>query len=416
MRLLTILGPLLAGANALTALGRACHAPTSSPVLLRRSMAPRMQVGVGAQIGERVDGDRVCTVCVALLGQTSKIDAMIDGGDLSSEVDFAGFSQLVDTLEVQCGEADKRAIFAMVDTNETSTIAPADLKEALRASGAITQMYDDSLKTFGLLIAATLAFDAGVFFFKGGTAAFDFLTAYAVEDSLSVDNLFVFLLIFRYFKVPPQLVDTCLNYGITGSIVLRGFFIFAGLAAVQAFNPLLLFFSAFLIFSSYQLLTGEDAEEEEAELPQFVVDLLQKLPLSNTFEGEQFVVEKAGGGGPQLTQLAATLVCIAACDVIFAVDSIPAVLAVSDDPFVIYTSNIAAVVGLRSLYQLLSVAVSDLVYLETAVAIVLGFVGVKLGAEVAGFEVGSALSLGVIITTLTGGVLLSLAADKEADA
>jgi len=277
-------------------------------------------------------------------------------------------------------------------------------------------MYDDSLKTFGLLIAATLAFDAGVFFFKGGTAAFDFLTAYAVEDSLSVDNLFVFLLIFRYFKVPPQLVDTCLNYGITGSIVLRGFFIFAGLAAVQAFNPLLLFFSAFLIFSSYQLLTGEDAEEEEAELPQFVVDLLQKLPLSNTFEGEQFVVEKAGGGGPQLTQLAATLVCIAACDVIFAVDSIPAVLAVSDDPFVIYTSNIAAVVGLRSLYQLLSVAVSDLVYLETAVAIVLGFVGVKLGAEVAGFEVGSALSLGVIITTLTGGVLLSLAADKEADA
>ena len=114
-----------------------------------------------------------------------------------------------------------------------------------------------------------------------------------------------------------------------------------------------------------------------------------------------------------LTQLTATLVCIALCDVLFAVDSIPAVLAVSDDPFVIYTSNIAAVVGLRSLYQLLSVAVSDLVYLEKAVAIVLGFVGLKLGAQVAGVEISSALSLGVIISTLGSGVALSLLADAD---
>jgi len=210
--------------------------------------------------------------------------------------------------------------------------------------------------------------------------------------------------------VPPQLVDLCLNYGITGSILLRGVFIFAGLTAVKAFTPLLLAFSGFLIFSSYKLLAGDDDDEED-ELPQLVTDLLAKLPLTNTFEGERFTVPNPAGDGILLTQLTATLLSIALCDVLFAVDSIPAVLGVTEDPFVVYTSNIAAVVGLRSLYQVLSVAVSDLAYLETAVALVLGFVGVKLGAEVAGFEVSSALSLGVIGFTLGGGILLSLLAD-----
>merc|ERR1719329_1487557 len=138
----------------------------------------------------------------------------------------------------------------MVDVDGSGSVDARELKTALRESGALKTMYQDSLKTFTYLIAATLAFDVGVYFLKGDKAAFDFLTAYVVEDSLSVDNLFVFLLIFRYFKVPPQLVDQCLNYGITGSIVLRGLFIFAGLAAVDAFRPLLLGFSAFLLFSS----------------------------------------------------------------------------------------------------------------------------------------------------------------------
>ena len=357
--------------------------------------------------------ERVRTVCVALMGQYGKIEDMLDSGGLeSNELDFDAFSRLVSSLEVQCTEPDKRAIFAMIDVDSSRTIDASELKDALRSSGAITRMYDDSLRTFGQLLAATLAFDAGIFFLKGGTAAFDFLTAYIVEDSLSVDNLFVFLLIFRYFKVPPQLVDACLNYGITGSILLRGIFIFAGLAAVKAFSPLLLGFSGFLIFSSYRLLVADDEEDDSIELPQIVVDLLERLPLSKTFEGDQLFIKDAARG-LLLTQLTATLVCIALCDVLFAVDSIPAVLAVSDDPFVIYTSNIAAVVGLRSLYQLLSVAVSDLVYLEKAVAIVLGFVGLKLGAEVAGVGISSAVSLGVIISTLGSGVALSLLADAD---
>ena len=366
-----------------------------------------------------LDDERVRTVCVALMGQSSKIDDLIEGGGLPScMLDFNGFSGLVDELDVPCSTGDKRAIFDMIDVGGSATIDASELKANLRASGAISRMYDQSLRTFTVLLLATLAFDVGIFFTKGGTAAFDFATAYVVEDSLSLDNLFVFLLIFRRFKVPPQLVDVCLDYGITLSILLRGVFIFAGLAAVNAFAPLLLGFSGFLLYSSYQLLTGGgDDEEEGEELPELVTDLLAKLPLSNTFEGEALVVDGGGGDGrfPLLTQLSATLVCIAFCDVLFAVDSIPAVLAVSEDPFVVYTSNIAAVVGLRSLYQLLSVAVADLIYLEKAVALVLGFVGVKLGAEVAGLEISSALSLAVILSTLGGGIALSKLATTQHD-
>ena len=239
------------------------------------------------------DDARLCTVCVALLGQYRQIDEMIEAvpSPVPQQLDVGAFAELVDSLEVQCSEADKRAIFTMIDRDGSGSICASELRQALRSSGAIKSMYDGSLRTFGTLIAATLAFDVGVFALKGSTAALDFLTAYAVEDSLSVDNLFVFLLIFRTFKVPPQTVDACLNYGITGSIVLRGVFIFAGLAAVSAFNPLLLGFSAFLLFSSYQLLTGDD-DDDDLELPQLVVDLLERLPMTNTFEGDSLYVKR----------------------------------------------------------------------------------------------------------------------------
>ena len=358
---------LVASSHALSSITGGIHGRAMSntlPARLPRTVAPPQMQSPSASL-TALDSDRVCTVCVALLGQYGKIEDMIEAGGMTSpELDYQKFSDLVDTLEVQCTEPDKKAIFQMVDSDNSLSIDASELKAALRESGAITRMYDESLQTFGLLVAATLAFDVGILAFKGSGAAFDFLTAYIVEDSLSVDNLFVFLLLFRYFKVPPQLVDICLNYGITGSILLRGIFIFAGLAAVSAFTPLLAGFSAFLLFSSYQLLAGGGDDDDDDELPALVLDLLDKLPLTKTFEGDRLSVPAPDGTGVRLTQLTATLISIALCDVIFAVDSIPAVLAVSDDPFVVYTSNIAAVVGLRSLYQILSVAVSDLVYLE----------------------------------------------------
>ena len=173
------------------------HACARGRPRLRAHASPRMQAPAVAEVA----GEHVCTVSVALLGQQSKIEDMLKGGDLSNEVDFAGFTRLVDQLEVQATEPDKQAIFSMIDTEGSGTIDVGGLKRALRSSGAIQRMYDDSIKTFGLLLAATLAFDAGVGLLHGGAAAFDFLAAYVVEDSLSVDNLFVFLLIFRYYKV-----------------------------------------------------------------------------------------------------------------------------------------------------------------------------------------------------------------------
>lgn len=291
--------------------------------------------------------ESVRTVCVALLGQLGKIEDDPKVGDV---LDYDGFSELVDRLEVACDDSDKRAIFAMIDGDGSGTLNTREIKDAVRNSGAISGMYADSVKTFGLLIAATLAFDLGIFALRGPGDAFDFFTAYVVEDSLSVDNLFVFLLIFRYFRVPPGLVDKCLNWGIGGSILLRGAFIFAGLAAANAFSALNLFFSGFLLYSSYNLLAGDgDDEDEDEEPPEVVINLLAKLPITGDFTGDKFFVD-GEGGGVRATQLTATLITIALSDVIFAVDSIPAVLAISDDPFVVYTSNIAAV-GLRSLYQ-----------------------------------------------------------------
>jgi len=368
---------------------------------------------VAPVIEDGEDLERVRTVCVALLSQSGKMEELMTAGELARDMDFPAFSEAVDLLEVQCSDEDKDVIFRMIDRDCGGTIDAAELKAAVRSSGAISTMYENSIKTFSGLLTATLAFAVGVAFVKGPADAFDFLTAYVVEDSLSVDNLFVFLLLFRYFKVPPQLVDTCLNYGITGSIFLRGIFIFAGLAAVQAFKPLYLAFSAFLLYSSYSLIGGgEEDEEEDDEPPEIITNLLDKLPLTGGFEGQKFVVQ-GDDGKVQFTQLTATFVCLALCDILFAVDSIPAVLAVNSDPFIVYTSNIAAVVGLRSLYQLLSVAVSDLVYLEKAVAIVLGFVGLKLGLQVAGVEISSGISLGVIITTLSTGVIASQFASEE---
>jgi len=391
--------------------GATGYAPALRPAAVARMVTPYRAMPLLMVEPDTMSSPRVRTVCVALLGQLTKLE------DEIGELDFNGFSRFVDKLEVECDVEDKQAIFAMIDKDGGGTgrtIDGFELKSAIRNSGAISGMYKESLTTFATLVGLTLAFDAGIYAFKGSEAAFDFLTAYFVEDSLSVDNLFVFLLLFRYFKVPPQLVDICLNYGITGSILLRGVFIFAGLAAASVFAPVLLGFSVFLIASSYSMLAGGEEEEEDDAPPEIVTDLLDKLPMTGTFDGEKFFVQTPEG--TRATQLTGTLVCIALCDVLFAVDSIPAVLGVTSDPFVVYTSNIAAVVGLRSLYQLLSIAVSDLVYLEKAVAIVLGFVGLKLGAEVLGVEVSSALSLGVIVATLGGGVGLSLLASEEVKA
>jgi TerC family integral membrane protein len=209
--------------------------------------------------------------------------------------------------------------------------------------------------------------------------------------------------------VPPNLQSYCLNVVIWGAVILRGVFIFLGLQAIETFRPLLLFFAAFLIYASYQGLASDDDDDddEEEEVPEFVANIQKQLPTTDKFEGEKLWVQNEKGE-TLVTPLATCIIAVELCDVLFAVDSIPAVFAVTSDPLVVFGSNIAAILGLRSLYQVLSVAAQDLVYLEKAVAVVLGFVGVKLGLEVFGVEVSSLLSLGVIIVTLGVGIAASV--------
>jgi len=237
-----------------------------------------------------------------------------------------------------------------------------------------------------------------------------------VEDSLSVDNIFVFLTLFKYFKVPPSLQMYCLNLGIIGAVILRAFFIFAGLAAVKTFEPLMLVFSAILLYSSWTVLFSSDdeGEDEDGDVPEVVQNLLDQLPTTNTFVGDKLTVQSSEGR-VLVTPLALCIIAIELSDILFAVDSVPAVFAVTNDPLIVYTSNILAILGLRSIYQVLAIAVSDLVYLEKAVAVILGFVGFKLGAGVAGVEIASTTSLAFIIGVLFIGVAASLQMQETQD-
>jgi len=311
-------------------------------------------------------------------------------------------------------------LFNEMDSDADGSIHPKDLRSTIRNSGAITAMYTEGLQNAGLTVLPALVVAALFVYFQGVSSGIDFLTGYVVEDSLSVDNIFVFLTLFKYFKVPPALQTYCLNLGIIGAVVLRAFFIFAGLAAVKAFEPLLFVFSAILLYSSYTVLFGSDEEdgEEGEDVPEVVQNLLAQLPTTNSFVGDKLTIQSPEGR-TLVTPLALCIIAIELSDILFAVDSVPAVFAVTDDPLIVYTSNILAILGLRSIYQVLAIAVSDLVYLEKAVAVILGFVGLKLGAGAAGVEIASTASLAFIIGVLVIGVVASLqvqeSQEKEED-
>lgn len=365
------------------------------------------------------DEEQLRILSVTLLQRVGNAEDIVEAADMPAgqgdrEIDLMEFRQLLSNLELDCPKEQSAKLFSMIDVDGSGSISVSELKDKLRESDAITTMYSESLQNVGLTVAASLVLAVGFAVVKGPSAGLDFATAYIVEDSLSVDNLFVFLLLFKFFKVPPLLQTYCLNLGIYGAVILRGLFIFVGLAAVKAFQPLLLFFAAFLVYASYTALaSGEDEDDDEGP-PDFVNSLSEVLPATDKFDGERLVVEGPQGGWVA-TPLALCIIAVELSDILFAVDSIPAVFAVTDDPAVVFTSNIAAILGLRSLYQVLSVAVQDLVYLEKAVAVVLGFVGVKLGLEVFGVEVSSLLSLAVILGLLGLGIGLSIYAQNEED-
>jgi tellurite resistance protein TerC len=254
-------------------------------------------------------------------------------------------------------------------------------------------------------VGLALAFNAAIYHWFGPERALEFLTGYVIEKALSVDNLFVFLVIFGYFKVATSLQHRVLFWGIVGAVVMRAAFIVVGGALLQSFHWIVYVFGGILVLTGVRLLRqGEGEVHPERNL---VVRLVARLlPVSPGRHGARFVVRE--GGRRLVTPLFLALVTVEVSDVVFAVDSIPAVFAITRDPFIVFTSNIFAILGLRSLYFLLAGGLMRLRYLNTGLAAVLVFVGGKmLLADLVKVPIG--VSLLVVATLLGGAVAASLA-------
>jgi tellurite resistance protein TerC len=264
-----------------------------------------------------------------------------------------------------------------------------------------------------LWVGLSLAFAVVLALTLGGDAGVDFTTAWLLEKSLSVDNLFVFALIFGYFKVPRAYQHRVLFFGVIGALVFRGIFLAAGVAIVNQFTAILFVFAAILLYSAYKL-TKDDEDSTYDPGRSLAIRLLRKvIPVREEYDGTKFFVREVGKR--VATPLLAVVVAIEAADLVFAVDSVPAVLAVSDNAFIVYSSNAFAILGLRALYFLLSGLLEKFHYLSKALAVILAFIGVKLILQASHKvidasipEIPSLVSLGVIVVLLGGSIVLSL--------
>ncbi|MFN2508522.1 MAG: TerC family protein [Chthoniobacterales bacterium] len=258
-------------------------------------------------------------------------------------------------------------------------------------------------------VALSLSFNLLVWRMKGPDAALDFFTGYVIEYSLSVDNIFVFVLIFTYFQVRRRYQHRVLVWGIIGALLMRGLMIWVGVTLVERFHWILYVFGAFLLITGLRMLVSK-GEEIDLE-SNFVLRICRRwMRVSPEYHEQHFLVKQDGHW--MLTPLALVLIVIDIMDLIFAVDSIPAVFAITQDEFIIYTSNICAILVLRSLYFVLAHIIDRFVYLKTGLAIVLGFVGVKmLIADL--YHLPNWASLAFIISVLTVTIYLSMRATKR---
>lgn len=266
-----------------------------------------------------------------------------------------------------------------------------------------------------LWVSLAIAFAGIVWHFYGFEKATEFMTGYLIEESLSVDNLFVFVLVFQHFKVEERYQHRVLFWGVLGAVVMRAIFIFAGVALIQKFHWIIYLFGAFLIYSGLKLLFEKNSEEETEEAAEgFAVRLVKRFfAVSKNYDGQKFFTIE--NGKKVATPLFLVLIIIELTDLIFAVDSIPAVLAVSKDPFIVFTSNIFAIMGLRSLYFLLADVIDKFIFLKKGISFILTFVGIKmLMPEVSrwitgeSFSIPSPVSLVVIASVILLSIVLSL--------
>jgi tellurite resistance protein TerC len=265
-----------------------------------------------------------------------------------------------------------------------------------------------ALRRSFIWIILSLAFNFLVWKSKGDEAGLDFLTGYIIEYSLSVDNIFVFVLIFAYFRVPPRSQHRVLVWGIIGALVMRGVMIWLGVTLVERFHFVLYIFGAFLLLTGLRMLFDRDAKLDFDK--NFFMRFCRKvLPITKELHGQHFTVRV--DGRLMFTPLLLVVILVETMDLVFAVDSIPAVFAITTDQFIVYTSNICAILGLRSLYFLLARMINRFIYLKTGLALVLGFVGTKmiLSGRV---SIPNWISLLVILTILSITITISLAATK----
>jgi tellurite resistance protein TerC len=253
-------------------------------------------------------------------------------------------------------------------------------------------------------VVVSLAFNAVVWRVKGPHHAVDFLTGYLIEYSLSMDNIFVFVLIFTHFRVPPRAQHRVLVWGIIGALIMRGTMILFGIALVRRFHFVLYIFGLFLLITAARMLFGKHPGPDFRE-SRAIRFCRRILPMTHEFHNQDFKVRVDGRW--MLTPLALTMIVIEITDLAFAVDSIPAIFAITQDPFIVYTSNICAILGLRSLYFLLAGLMNRFIYLRTGLALVLGFVGLKMiTAEFLPFP--RIISLGIIVLILGVTIWLSI--------
>ena len=248
-------------------------------------------------------------------------------------------------------------------------------------------------------IALALVFNVVVYFWRGTEVALEFLAGYVIERSLSVDNLFVFLVIFSYFKVPEEHQYKALIWGILGALIMRAVFIAAGITLIERFHWIIYIFGAFLIITGIRMALSGDEDIQPEKNP--VLRLLRRyLPITQDYHEDKFFIRRAG----QLfaTPLFVVLVVIETTDVVFALDSIPAVLAITLDPFIVYTSNVFAIIGLRALYFALAGIMQLFHFLSYGLSAVLVFVGVKMViADIYKIPVGIALAVVALLITVS---------------
>ncbi len=264
----------------------------------------------------------------------------------------------------------------------------------------------------GIWIGISLLFNVWVYWYMGATPAIEFFTAYLLEKSLSVDNIFVFIMIFSYFSVDPKYQHRILFWGILGALIMRGIMIAAGVALIHQFHWIIYIFGLFLIFTGIKMAMAKDDDGGSPENNP-VLKLIQRqkiVPVINVYSNGKFFVKE--GGRWMITSLFVVLLIVETTDVVFAVDSIPAVLSITDNPFIVFSSNIFAILGLRALYFAVAGIMKLFHYLHYGLAVILSFVGIKMLISDL-VKIPITYALGVIAVTLTVSILCSILFPKK---